>query len=290
MRSERGDVTLVGLLVAMALMLLVMGAAIEVFGQFDTITRKTELQNDAQDRARTAVDRLSIELRNLASPTPESPQAVQYAGPTDLVFQTVDKTAPAASTQNPSNIKRVRYCVSAGGTLYRGVQGPWTTSTPPAVPTALGGACPGAWTSTAVATNVITGTRPLFTYNSTDVTAITRIGVGLALRTDPRRGRGDTEVTSGIFLRNQNRFPTATFSVVKTATGIVLNGAGSSDPDGDNLTYEWSDNGAVIGSGVTYTYGPLVSGSNHVLSLRITDGGGLSTTYTYPTNPYKWIP
>ena len=72
--------TLVGLLVAMTLMLLVMGAAIEVFGQFNTITRKTELQNDAQDRARTAVDRLSIELRNLASPTPESPQAVQYAG------------------------------------------------------------------------------------------------------------------------------------------------------------------------------------------------------------------
>jgi hypothetical protein len=289
-RSERGDVTLVGLLVAMTLMLLVMGAAIEVFGQFNTITRKTELQNDAQDRARTAVDRLTVELRNLASPTAESPQAVQYAGATDLVFQTVDKTAPAASTLNPSNIKRVRYCVSPGGTLYRGVQGPWTTTAPPAVPTALGGACPGAWTSTAVATNVISGTRPLFTYNSTDVTAITRIGVGLALRTDPRQGRGDTEVTSGIFLRNQNRFPVATFSVVKTATGVVLNGAGSSDPDGDNLTYEWSDNGAAIGSGVTYTYGPLVSGSNHVFALKVTDGGGLTTTYTYPTNPYKWIP
>lgn len=284
MRSERGEFSLTGLLVAMLLMGVVMAATFSVFGTADTVTRSTELRNEAQDRGRTAVDRLTMELRNLASPTPDTPQAIEVATDTDLVFQTVHKLTPANGTSNKANVKRVRYCV-AGGRLYRAEQGPWTTSTPPVMPSAVPGGCPGSWTARVVATSVLnSAARPLFRFNSAVPTEITNIRVGLDLRVDPKRAAAvsDAELSSGVFLRNQNRVPGAGFTVVVTAQGLLLNASPSQDPDGDVLKYEWFDVtlNKTIGSGLTLLYTGLVRGSAHEIRLTVTDGGDLKDTFT----------
>jgi hypothetical protein len=285
MTGERGDVTLSGLLVAMTLMLVVTGATFSVFGTADRLQRKTELTQDAQRQARNTVDRLTLELRNMASPNDNAPQAIQGVTDRDIVFQIVDKTMPAGSA-NAWNIKRVRYCVDGGGTMWRGEQ-KWTTATAPAAPTAAGGACPGTWSATKVASNVVNGGRALFTVKSTDVTRITDVDIDLFVRVDAQQARGETELSSGVFLRNQNRFPTASIDVVAVnAQGILLSAGDSSDPEGDNLTYEWTDvtrNGYPIGKGVTVFY-PASAGlqkdQTYTIKLKVTDAGMLSTTTT----------
>jgi type II secretory pathway component PulJ len=285
MRSERGEFSLTGLLVAMLLMGVVMAATFSVFGTADRVTRSTELRNEAQDRGRTAIDRMTMELRNLASPTPNAPQAIEVATDTDLVFQTVHKLTPASGTSNTANVKRVRYCVD-GGRLYRAEQGPWTAAAPPAMPSAApGGGCPGAWTARVVATNVLnSAARPLFRFNSTVLTEITNVRVGLDLRVDPKRAAAvsDTVLSSGVFLRNQNRVPSAGFTVVVTAQGLLLNASPSQDPDGDVLKYEWFDVtlNKTIGSGLTLLYAGLVRNSAHQIRLTVTDGGDLTSTFT----------
>jgi hypothetical protein len=292
MRSERGEFSLTGLLVAMLLMGIVMAATFSVFGTADTVTRTTELRNQAQDRGRTTVDRMTMELRNLASPTPDTPQAIEVATATDLLFQTVHKVKPVSGSTNTANVKRVRYCVG-GGRLYRAEQGPWTSSTPPALPSAVpGGGCPGAWTAKVVAANVANSdARPLFRFNSGVLTNITSVRVGLDLRVDPRKAVGvsDAELSSGVFLRNQNRVPGAAFTVVSTAQGLLLNASASEDPEGDVLKYEWFDVtlNKSIGSGLTLLYAGLVRSSRHDIRLTVTDGGGLyaTTTQTAYWNP-----
>lgn len=60
------------------------------------------------------------------------------------------------------------------------------------------------------------------------------------------------------------------------ATPFTLDGAGSSDPDGDTLTYVWSENGLTVGEEAMIE---LSRGCGpHVFSLTVTDPGGLSST------------
>jgi type II secretory pathway component PulJ len=286
MIGERGDFTLPGLLVAMALMLLVTAASFSVFGTADRISRKTQLTQDAQQQARTTIDRMTLELRNMASPTNDAPQAIQGVTPTDVVFQTVDKTKPAGSL-NAWNIKRVRYCLDSAGTLWRSEQKS-NNATLPAAPTQAGGACPGAWAAPVrIATNVVNGTRPVFKVNSSDTTKITQVDVDLFVRVDAQQRRGETELSSGVFLRNQNRFPTAAIDVIAVnAQGILLSAGDSADPEGDTLTYAWTDltsSNYAIGSGVTVLYpasAGLQKGHTYTIQLTVTDAGGLSTPVT----------
>jgi type II secretory pathway pseudopilin PulG len=280
--SERGDFTLTGLLVAMALMLVVIGATFSVFGTAETVQRKTELTQDAQQAARNAVDRMTIELRNLASPVNDAPLAISGVTGSDIVFQTVDKSKPTGSL-NVWNIKRVRYCLDGNGVLWRAEQ-KWQGTTPPDVPTAAGGGCPGSWTSPVrVVSGVTNGARPLFRVNSTDTTKITDVDVDLFVRVDRKRQLGETELSSGVFLRNQNRMPTAAIDVVAVnAQGITLSAASSADPEGDNLTYEWTDltRSRKIGSSIVLLYpgSELQKGQTYDIQLKVTDGGGLSST------------
>jgi type II secretory pathway pseudopilin PulG len=289
MTGERGDVTLPGLLVAMTLMLIVIGAAFSVFGSADRLQRKSELTQDAQRQARNALDRITMELRNMASPTNDAPLAIAGVTPTDIVFQTVDKTMPTGSA-NAWNIKRVRYCIDPRGRLWRGEQ-TWTTAAAPAPPTPAGGDCPGTWPSSKQMTaSVVNGARPLFKVNATDVTQITKVDVDLFVRVDTQQGRGDTELASGVFLRNQNRVPAAAIDVVAVnAQGILLSAADSADPEGDTLKYEWTDitsgGNRAIGSGVTVLYPStgLQKGQSYNIQLKVTDAGGLTNTAT------RWV-
>lgn len=57
---------------------------------------------------------------------------------------------------------------------------------------------------------------------------------------------------------------------------VALDGSGSSDPDGDSLTYSWSIGGSEVATGPSPTI-PLGLGS-HDVTLTVTDPDGLSDT------------
>jgi hypothetical protein len=280
--GESGEAGLVQLLVAMGMSLAVLGATLSIFSGSERIDRQTQARNASQESARLAMDLMSRELRNLASPTPEQPEAVNLAGPYDLVFETVDPVGPNLA-DNGSNVERVRYCLggtASSGILYRQEQR-WTTATPPAMPSTSG--CPSsvpAWsTRTQVAwgiTNAREGLdRPLFRYDAEDLTDIALIHSQVYVDDDPLHGPGETSLSTGVFLRNQNRRPIAAFTAETAVPGsVVLNGSTSQDPEGEPLQYQWFDGGVYKGSGIRYDY-QVASGSTHTLSLKVYDPAGL---------------
>jgi hypothetical protein len=54
---------------------------------------------------------------------------------------------------------------------------------------------------------------------------------------DTTRGPRETVLSSGVFLRNQNRRPTPSVTTTGSAQGFVLNGSDSTDPEGEPLAY-----------------------------------------------------
>jgi hypothetical protein len=294
MSGERGEMTLVGLLVAATLFIGVLGATLELFATSERLNRDVQLRVEAQDRVRVATDGLARELRNLASPTPEQPQAVDRAGARDLVFKVVDSVGPNAGA-NTTNVKRVRYCLDGSGALHRQEQR-WTAATVPAVPGGLTGftndpSCsPAGWTSSRIVAQHVVNyaggqSRPVFTYNAaTDLTAITSVRAELLVDLDSAHRPGEIKLTTAVFLRNQNRKPAADFTATSSAQGVVLNGSPSTDPEDQPLTFCWyavgeptvaappspCASGPYVGTGITFTY--LVPwGSTHQIWLEVHD-------------------
>jgi prepilin-type N-terminal cleavage/methylation domain-containing protein len=107
---EQAGFSLIELLVAMSLITVVVMATVTAFVSFNKNERINRLHNESTDEARLTIERLSSQLRNLASPVDLEPKAVEKAEPFDLVFLTVDAVKPEGS-ENARNIKRVRYCV-----------------------------------------------------------------------------------------------------------------------------------------------------------------------------------
>ena len=284
MSDQRGEISLVGLIVSMSIFLVVLSATLQMFSTSERVTRDARERNDVQDQGRMALDKLSRQLRNLASPTPEQPQGVDRAEPRDFIFQAVETTGPNAGA-NASNVKRVRYCLDASARLHRQEQTAWTSATPPPVPT--GTACPaGGWNDDFIAAENIrnSASQPLFTYDSTTLTAITRVSIDLRMDLDPAKSPSETRLGSTVFLRNQNRSPSAVFTATPTAQGLLLNGSASSDPEDDPLNYCWYDGaapivasppapceaGRYIGSGITYGYA-IPSGATRSIWLVVYD-------------------
>jgi type II secretory pathway component PulJ len=301
MRSERGEISLTGLLVAMLLFGIVMAATLQVFQTSETVTRDTMKRTDAQDRARVAEEILAKNLRNLAGPPGnltatgvEQAQTLATKGAYDLAFSTVDPAAPNAGSTNQSNVKRVRYCLDTAGRLYKQQQ-TWTLTDPgapaatTACPAALGAAGTNQWqTKTVLADQVVNKLDssidvPVFTYDSTDPTRVSQIHINLMVDIDPAHKPRATTISTGILLRNQNRVPVADMSwVVSPAQGIILNGSASVDPEGQPLKYCWVDTArtsvnvdlepnaqakcpaGTVGMGVTFIYTPPAHGTRNI--------------------------
>jgi prepilin-type N-terminal cleavage/methylation domain-containing protein len=290
MRHGRGQegFTLVELLIAMSLITVVVMATISAFVSFNRNERVNRLQNESQDEARLTVERLSSQLRNLASPTDNVPESVEKATPYDLVFLTVDAVKPVGSA-NARNIKRVRYCVGDvvdGKAPLIKQQQTWQVVNPPPSFSTTG--CPNAgWgNSTEVAEDVVNTAQetpvPMFTYSpvSTPLNQISAIRANLMVDWNPGESPAASTLASGAFLRNQNRAPTAACTVTYAGTGrqVALNGSGSQDPEGFNLkAYEWyADGGATkVATGVVGVWNAPTSGT-HTLKLHVLDQGGLT--------------
>lgn len=294
MRSDRGEISLVGLLVATVIFGIVLGATLTSFDVFNRNARDSQVRNEATDAARTATDTMAREMRNLATPTAMQPNAVTLASPYDIVFETVAKTGtPPAS--NPQNVEFARYCLDSATGRFWTMRIPASAVTSSTVAPSTAGACPGGspWSNArVVAASVVNryngANRPVFTFDSTQNNAIRRIGVDLFVDPDPGKGPAEQRVSTGVDLRNQDRGPTAQFAGSTPGRGIiVLDGTASTDPDDDPLDYCWYDTAATstagtcgahsIGdtSGFQYTVTP---GTSHTITLTVTDPSGLPST------------
>ncbi len=274
---ERGEVSLISVLVACTLMVVILAATLSIFEGFVAKASDANRRTEAEDVARTAADRIARDLRN-ASPTPDQARAVDVASGNDLIFKTVDPAGPNTGT-NLTNTKRVRYCLDPAGRLREQTQTWTTTPLTPAVPS--DSACPGAgWTRTAFVAasiaNAANGGFPVFSYDAPDPTDIAEIHVDLLIDTDLTRPPGATRLSTGVFLRNQNRRPTAAFTATRTAGGFVLNASASDDPDSDRLEFAWFDGAARVGGGISFTYTGLAAGSPHQLRVEVTDPANLT--------------
>jgi prepilin-type N-terminal cleavage/methylation domain-containing protein len=289
LRREQAGFTLIELLISMSLITVVVMATISAFVSFNRNERVNRLQNESQDEARMTMERLSSQLRNLASPNDFTPESVEKAEPYDLVFLTVDAVKPVGSA-NARNIKRVRYCMGSvtdgKASLIRQEQ-TWQVQFPP--PSFSNSGCPNAsWGNNTVVAEDIVNTAeatpvPVFTFTPgpSPVSDITAIRANLVVDTNPGASPIATDLKSGVFLRNQNRAPVASCTAQYAGTGqqVALNGSASEDPEGFNMkTYNWYADGKTAdppdATGVVAVWTAPTSGT-HTFRLHVEDQGGL---------------
>ena len=269
--------TLVELLVAMSILTVVLLATFAAFDGFGRATRANFKQNHAQSIARNTADRLARELRNIGSPG-FSGAPVERANSTDLVFNRVEPSG-AGGASNLTKVARVRYCLApAERKIWRQVE-TWSGSTRPSLPSTLSCPAPPFGPDTLVTDHVVNGSgRSLFTYDSTTLADITSVEFDIYTDVDVNQTPGEQRLSTEIFLRNQNRAPTADFTASTTGNRhVLLNASSSSDPDGDALIYKWYDGGVLIGEGPLFDY-VAPSAGNRVLGVSVTDPAGLTTT------------
>ena len=266
LHSEDGF-TLVEVLIASVLMIIVLGATLTALTSYQRTTATNQRQNDGQEQARRTMDLVARDLRNLASPVVERPEAIDRKGPLDLIVQSEGKGSGGSS--NTRNTMRVRFCLGPDQKVYRSIQ-TWTTAAIPNAPATTD--CPGTgWTSsTVVAENVVNGTRPLFTYNAVGLQDVTEVTTSLYVDVNPGKSPVETELQSSVYLRNQNRKPEALFSVEVLNNSIVMNASESTDPEEKALIYKWKIDNVDQGEGILVTR--PVSPGPHTVRLDISDG------------------
>lgn len=306
--------TLIELIVAMALALVVLGATLTILESYMHNSTINNQNNDAQNRARLAVDRVVWQLRNIASPITQ-PKLLERATPYDIVFQTIGAQQGGA-TGNVSGVERVRYCVPTDTTgtgsteaLIRETQ-TWNTSTVPASPWSSDPSvtipCPDAPVPSGVSVfrqvNWLTNRyqalptqRPAFYFNNgtldnnyvaaSDLPLVSSVTIDLFVNPSATQFSRESELRSSAFLRNQTHSPVARFTYTDQGGGaVLLNGATSYSPDGYDLAYGWSciSAGCPAASTLAAQSDGLVSWQpgpgSYTVQLITTDPNGLTGT------------
>jgi prepilin-type N-terminal cleavage/methylation domain-containing protein len=288
---DQSGFTLVELLVAIALASVVFGATLTVLDVFQSGARIDQQRNENQDSARSAVDRLARQLRNVVSPSTEKAGALLQAQPYTVAFQTIDSSkAPAG--ENTTGAELVRYClddsIPSSEILWQQVKR-WTSAKAPALPEAT--TCPdltaGDWDASAQLVQHVTNrsggqNRALFVYGPagwTNAAQIVSIETNLFLEINPGHRPGETQLTSGVSLRNTNREPTAAFSATEVNGHVRLNASESHDPGDLALTYQWwMDSVKQSTTSQQWETETLASKTTHTFKLEVTNPGGLSNS------------
>ena len=319
-RLRRQDgFTVIELAVAASISLVILGLSMTVIISLWTQAKRTERHNDAMQQVRQATDRLSRQLRNLASPsdtitaaTSAQPKSVDRNLPYDLVFKDVDEGALTSPTLNPANVRRVRYCLQTSGAVPiagGGVASPsrgvlWqqvqrTSATVQTLPAAAPGdlSCPGSgWDSSRLMADSITNRQPateraVFRYSdgdgpitATDAAArerIIRVESDLYVDPQPAAPPNESKLQTSVVLRNQNRAPSAAFTITKlTGCTVQLNGSASEDPENKRLTYKWSIDGVALTSDMQnrVVVQTTVASGPRTFKLEVFDPAGLPAT------------
>lgn len=285
LRQEHGF-TLMEMLVAMVLSAAVFGAALSVLDVFQRNNRFDQLRNETQDNARNAMDLASRQIRNVAAPSSGSPGALLVTKNYSMIFDTIESGTSFAWGANASHTMMVRYClnntVNTNEVLWMQTKRWNTAAGPSEPPTPVG--CPdlsGYWESNRQlvehVTNRIGGQlRPVFIYSAAVAPQTASLEVNLYLDLNPGKAPGETQLTTGIGLRNANRPPVAAFTVTKINGGFVrLDASGSSDPDGLALSYKWWRDGVALET-TAQVFERAETNGSHTYELAVTDPGGLT--------------
>lgn len=280
LKSQEGH-TLIELLTAMSLMLVVMSTLMGTLIAFNHFTQTSDARAQSRDDIRAVMESMAREVRSanaLALESGAETRVVSRGDQFDFIFKYRDPASPGPTSYNSYNLQRVRYCLNtATNTLYRQTQ-QWTTlEAPDMLPTTD---CPGATyqTTRVIATGVTNGaSRPTFVYNNSALASITNIRLQFYLDNDTTKPPPETELSTGFFLRNVNRRPSAEFTVTPLGAGhLLLNASSSTDPDGDSVEYTWTDGGATIATGPVVDY--TGSSGTHTFTLTVTDTGHLTSS------------
>lgn len=90
----------------------------------------------------------------------------------------------------------------------------------------------------------------------------------------------DATITSPFYITGQNKGPVAKAGedqVVMVGQEVKLDGSGSSDPDGNTLTYAWKDSmGGTIPAGATPSF-IIDTAGTHTITLTVSDGTATAT-------------
>jgi hypothetical protein len=286
---------LIELVVATALAVVVFGATLTVLDVFQKDNSFEQQLHETQDNARNAIDRVARELRNVAAPSTTEAGALEQAEPYSLTFQTIESSRLPVG-ENLTNATRVRYCLDDSNPtneiLWRQVKH-WETKTAPKVPSAA--SCPDLtasdWDTSAqlvqhVSNRIGGQDRALFAYGPAPATLVSQIisvEPSLFLNLHPGGRPGETQLTTAIYLRNQNRAPVASFTAIQLGTErhVLLNASESADPNGLALTYKWWDGASALPTTAQqYETPPLEKGSTHTVKLEVTNPAGLSAATT----------
>jgi type II secretory pathway pseudopilin PulG len=248
LRREDGF-TMIELLLVCVITLMIFGATLTAWTSIYRSNRALEGQQDNAEAARVALDRAARQLRNLANPTVNAITTIDRATDYDFIFQTSD----------PSKTW-VRYCLqTSGGGSSLGNATLWESESPTAITAPMRAACPGTgWERQAGVvrgvTNQIGGIdRDVFRFecsvdapascpaSTSEYSKITNVGIDLWVDSKAGDRVSELNVTTGVFLRNQNEAPTASVSTPQKLQSLrwLLNGSGSSDPEGRTLEYFW---------------------------------------------------
>lgn len=280
-RDESGF-TLPELLVAMILMTIVMLATLATLDQFVHTGRNNEQRLDLQQHARDASRTMARALRNIAGSS-ETADVIERAEPFDLVFKVVDDSGEPAG-DNAGRLKRLRYCLDgaagSSGRIREQVQ-TWTSPGAPAIPSDP--ACPGTgWDESRVLAERVTnragtGDRPLWIYREANG-QVSALSINLLMDDAVAKPPAEVALRTGIFLRNQNRPPLASFTATPAGvTHLLLNGSASYDPEGHPIDMVWTVDGTKIGEGVNLDWDAEERGT-YTITLEVSDPSGLSAS------------
>jgi prepilin-type N-terminal cleavage/methylation domain-containing protein len=288
LRGQHGF-TLVEVLVTAALALVVFGAMLSVLDVFGRDNRLDQLRNETQDNARSAVDSLSRQLRNVAAPGSGTPGALLVTKNYSMIFDTIDSSGSSYVWENnATHMMMVRYCLSnkepSNEVLWYQVRR-WKSSTPPPEPSPT--KCPdeetGFWEGAprrlvTYVTNRNGGkARPLFEYSAATAPQTASVEMNMFLNVAPTQ-IPETQLTTGIGLRNANRPPVAEFTATEINNrNVRLDASASADPDGLALTFKWTKDG-VAQESMSETWETLQESiGSHTYELEVTDPGGLKS-------------
>ncbi|MEA2156944.1 MAG: hypothetical protein QOE11_3084 [Solirubrobacteraceae bacterium] len=295
LRDEHGF-SLIELLIVMSISIVVLGATLTTFNGMTRSERDNDSLNDTAQLARNALDVQARQLRNVAKRV-ASPVIDTVSG-YDLIFQTSDPSRTwvryCLDTTAPASTDRARLWVAELGVPSS------ATATP--VTAGMRGGCPGTgWSTTSVVTDYVTNRRagqdrPLFEYGCSAGTTcaasaatydqIVSMTAQTFVDTTPGTGPREIRVVSGVYLRNQNQAPVASFVTTPTSTSrtIVLNASGSSDFEGRTLNYYWFK-GVMPASASIDCGHPTVTGNGPPRTLWGSAGylgEGITLNYTFP--------
>jgi prepilin-type N-terminal cleavage/methylation domain-containing protein len=288
--SDNRGFALPELLIVMTIAIVLLMATLITYENLLRGGRVNEKRNDTAQLARTALDQQAKQLRNLAKRI-NNVAVIDKVAPYEFIFQTSDPTRTW-----------VRYCLDAStptnGKLWVQSQANGTAS----VTAAMRTGCPSTsgWTRTVnVATNVTNRDngqdRPVFSYRCVDGTSacannaatydqILTAGASLFVDTTPNKTPPEINVSSSVYLRNQNQAPKAVMTAKPSAgfpRTILFNASGSSDFEGRTLEYFWFL-GTMPSTIRCDQRTPTTSGATKTLWGGNLIGQGITYQYTWP--------